>query len=170
MSRLVEELEDYDDSAPTTAKPRRNKIAGMDKPEEVVERDSNDRKEPIPAERASTDLSHQEPDSGCRDLCISGRGLLDDAVSEMLGQLLKKNGLAARAEPYEAASRSQIDDFRPEGAAMVCISSLEITGSPSHLRYLVAVCASVCRVRRSWLGLPARRRGDRWTVSRRRRG
>ena len=55
----------------------------------------------------------------------------------MLVQLLRKNGLGARAEPYDAASRGQIASLDTTGVAMICISYLEISGNPSHLRYLV---------------------------------
>ncbi len=70
-------------------------------------------------------------------LCLAGRGPLDEAASAMLAQLLQKHGLGARVLPFDAASRAHIGlvDFR--GTAMVCISYLEISGSPANLRYLV---------------------------------
>ena len=70
-------------------------------------------------------------------LCIAGRGPLDEAASCMLAQLLGKHGLAARVAPYEAASRERISTLDIEGVAMVCISYLDLSGAPSHLRYLV---------------------------------
>ena len=70
-------------------------------------------------------------------LCIAGRGPLDEAASCMLAQLLGKHGLAARVTPYEAVSRERINTLDVEGVAMVCISYLELSGAPSHLRYLV---------------------------------
>ena len=137
MSRLVEELQDYDDSLPASAKMQANETSGLDQPEPAIPSDSL----PHPANESAAALSVAELADGWSGaapvLCISGRGLLDGVVSEMLQQLLGKNGLAARAEPYEAASRSQIASLDVAGVAMVCISSLEISGSPSHLRYLV---------------------------------
>ena len=70
-------------------------------------------------------------------LCIAGRGPLDEAASAMLAQLLQKHGIGARVVPYEAVSRDRINSFDTAGAAMVCISYLEISGSPAHLRYLL---------------------------------
>ncbi len=70
-------------------------------------------------------------------LCVAGRGPLDEAASAMLVQLLGKHGLGARLTPYEAASRDRIETLDVTGVAMVCISYLDISGSPAHLRYLM---------------------------------
>ncbi len=70
-------------------------------------------------------------------LCIAGRGPLDEAASTMLVQLLGKHGLGARLVPYEAVSRDRVDTLDMEGVAMACISYLDISGSPAHLRYLM---------------------------------
>lgn len=55
----------------------------------------------------------------------------------MLAQLLRKHGLGARVAGYEAVSRDRIRDLDLTGVAMVCISYLDITGNPAHLRYLL---------------------------------
>ncbi|HEY8567178.1 MAG TPA: AI-2E family transporter [Beijerinckiaceae bacterium] len=70
-------------------------------------------------------------------LCIAGRGPLDEAASGMLAQLLQKHGLGSRVLPHDAVSRAHIGGLDDEGVAMVCISYLEISGSPAHLRYLI---------------------------------
>ena len=70
-------------------------------------------------------------------LCIAGRGALDEAASMMLAQLLQKHGLGARVLPHETVSRRAVGQLQAEGVTMVCISYLEIKGSPSHLRYLL---------------------------------
>ncbi len=70
-------------------------------------------------------------------LCIAGRGPLDEAASTMLVQLLGKHGLGARLVPYEAVSRDRVERLDVDGVAMVCISYLDISGSPAHLRYLL---------------------------------
>ncbi len=70
-------------------------------------------------------------------LCIAGRGPLDEAASTMLVQLLGKHGLGARLASYEAVSRDRVETLDVEGVAMVCISYLDISGSPAHLRYLM---------------------------------
>ncbi|MGW5959034.1 AI-2E family transporter [Methylorubrum thiocyanatum] len=70
-------------------------------------------------------------------LCIAGRGPLDEAASTILAQLLRKHGLGARVAPYETVSRGRIRDLDLSGVAMICISYLDISGSPAHLRYLL---------------------------------
>jgi hypothetical protein len=70
-------------------------------------------------------------------LCIAGRGMLDEAVSTMLAQLLDKRGLATRVVPHAATTRAAIGTLDVGGVAMVCITYLELSGSPSHLRYLL---------------------------------
>jgi hypothetical protein len=54
-----------------------------------------------------------------------------------LAQLLQKHGLGARVLGNEAVSRRAISRLEADSVAMVCISYLEISGNPSHLRYLL---------------------------------
>ena len=70
-------------------------------------------------------------------MCIAGRGPLDEAASEMLAQLLSKHGLGSRLIPHDAVSRRAILNLDMTGVKMVCISYLEISGTPAHLRYLL---------------------------------
>jgi predicted PurR-regulated permease PerM len=70
-------------------------------------------------------------------LCVAGKGPLDVPTSAMLAQLLGKHGLGGRVAPYEAASRSGIETLDVTGVAMICISYLDISGSPAHLRHLI---------------------------------
>jgi hypothetical protein len=70
-------------------------------------------------------------------LCIAGRGMLDEAVSTMLAQLLDKQGLPTRVVPHTSTARAALGALDVAGVAMVCISYLELSGSPSHLRYLL---------------------------------
>jgi len=70
-------------------------------------------------------------------LCVAGRGPLDEAASAMLAQLLGKHGLGARTVPHEASSRELIASLDMTEITMVCISYLDISGVPSHLRYLI---------------------------------
>ena len=70
-------------------------------------------------------------------LCLAGRGPLDEAAAAMLAQLLGKHGLGGRIAAHTEASRSNIDSLDTTGVAMVCISYLEISGSPNHLHYLM---------------------------------
>ena len=70
-------------------------------------------------------------------LCVAGRGPLDGAAAAMLAQLLGKHGIGARAIPHTAVARAAIAGLDPGGIAMVCLCYVEISGSPSHLRYLL---------------------------------
>jgi hypothetical protein len=55
----------------------------------------------------------------------------------MLAQLLQKHRLGARLLPYQAASRDRIEALDLQGVKMVCISYLDIVGTPAHLRSLL---------------------------------
>jgi predicted PurR-regulated permease PerM len=70
-------------------------------------------------------------------LCLAGKGPLDEAASAMLAQLLGKHGVGARTAPHEASSREAIASLDVSEVTMVCISYLNISGAPSHLRYLI---------------------------------
>ncbi|WP_198374078.1 AI-2E family transporter [Neoroseomonas rubea] len=70
-------------------------------------------------------------------LCVSGRGPLDQAAAAMLAQLLSNRGIGALVLPHAAVAREQVGSLDTAGVQMVCISYLEISGSPAHLRYLI---------------------------------
>jgi hypothetical protein len=70
-------------------------------------------------------------------LCIAGRGMLDEAVATMLAQLLDKLGLAVRVVPHTATTRAAIGTLDVGGVVVAYISYLELSGGPSHLRYLL---------------------------------
>jgi len=55
----------------------------------------------------------------------------------MLAQLLEKHGLSVRTLPHEAVSRAQIGTLDARDVGVVCISYLDISGSPAHLRFLI---------------------------------
>ncbi len=71
-------------------------------------------------------------------MCLAGRGPLDEAASTLLAQLMRKHGLGAQVVRYDQASRSDIGSLDIADVAMVCVSYLEISGNPSHLRYLLS--------------------------------
>jgi predicted PurR-regulated permease PerM len=70
-------------------------------------------------------------------LCIAGRGPLDEAASAMLAQLLGKHGLGNRLIGYDEVGRDMVEHLDVSGVRMVCVSYLDISGTPAHLRYLV---------------------------------
>jgi hypothetical protein len=55
----------------------------------------------------------------------------------MLAQLIGKHGLRARTAQHEASSREAMDSLDVSDVTMICISYLDISGAPSHLRYLI---------------------------------
>ncbi len=133
VDRLVGELDDYDDELPISGKPRSDVIAGVD----VLETEDM----PGPAESERID-----PEAGglagawsgpLPVLCVAGSGPFDHAVTDMMVQLLAKNGLGARAASFEDLSRDRIGSLDPAGVALVCICYLDVSASPSQLRYLV---------------------------------
>jgi len=79
-------------------------------------------------------------------LCVAGRGPFDDAVATMLIQLLEKHGLGGRVETNAAVSSSNIMRLNSAGVTVVCLSYLDLTSSPAHLRH------SIKRIRRQIAG------------------
>jgi hypothetical protein len=55
----------------------------------------------------------------------------------MLAQLLIKRGIGARLVPHGDVARERVRTLDTAGAVMVCISYLEVSGQPAHLRYLI---------------------------------
>lgn len=74
---------------------------------------------------------------GSSVLCISGRGVLDEAAATMLVQLLAKHGIGARLISFRMASPAFIQTLDVGGVAVVCVIGVEFTGSPVHLRTLL---------------------------------
>jgi predicted PurR-regulated permease PerM len=70
-------------------------------------------------------------------LCIAGRGPLDETTSVILIQLLEKHGFNGRLVKYDDVSREKIETLDTANVAIVCVSFLDIGGSPAHLRYLI---------------------------------
>ena len=133
IKALVGELAGHDDVAPKAkpAQPDDTALAPAPGRRELPDNPTPDGSAPAradlpPAWRGETPI-----------LCLAGRGPLDEAASAMLAQLLEKHGLGARLTPYEAASRERVEMLDVSGVAMVCISYLDIAGTPAHLRYLM---------------------------------
>jgi hypothetical protein len=138
---LVEELADHDDHEPA-AKAAKPQAAELSKDQRELPKapppdDSPDKKNLPLNWQTETPI-----------LCLAGRGPLDEAASSLLAQLLRKHGLGARVAGYRSASREGITSLEVNGAAMVCISYLDISGSSSHLRFLMQ------RLRKRLPGVP----------------
>jgi predicted PurR-regulated permease PerM len=130
IEALVQDLSPHDDVEPSPPQ-------STDDPVAPPERD-------VPVEPAPSDVD-VPPDGPIPELwkadgavmCIAGRGPLDEAASTMLAQLLGKHGLGSQVVPHQAVSRSAILGLETGHVQMVCLSYLEISGSPAHLRYLL---------------------------------
>ncbi|MCJ2104344.1 AI-2E family transporter, partial [Methylobacterium sp. E-041] len=140
---LVEDFEDHPDAAPA----QDAKVANPGETPTLAER-SHPKNEAVPGQAPPRDTLPEAWQGEEPVLCLAGRGPLDEASSAMLAQLLRKHGLGGRVTPYQAASREGIAGLDLSGVAMVCISYLDITGNPSHLRYLLE------RLRRRAPGVP----------------
>ncbi|MBZ6077791.1 AI-2E family transporter [Microvirga sp. WGZ8] len=128
---LIQDLDGHDDT-----EPERKETDGEPIASPASEKPTN--KEPAVTGVPSTVLPI--PDEWQAEgaiLCIAGRGPLDDAATAMLTQLLNKHKLGTRNVPYEAVSRSGIVTLDTANAKMICLSYLEIGGTPAHLRYLL---------------------------------
>ena len=129
---LVQDFEGLDDVEP----PVDGKAVNPSETPTLAER-VHPKTEAVPAHAPPRDALPEAWRGETPVLCLAGRGPLDEASSAMLAQLLRKHGLGAQVTPYQSASREGIRDLDLSGVAMVCISYLDITGSPSHLRYLL---------------------------------
>jgi predicted PurR-regulated permease PerM len=76
-------------------------------------------------------------------LCVAGRTPLDEAAAVLFSQLSDAHGLAARVEPADALSTTNIMRLDTSGVAIICLSYLDAS-SPAHMRY------SVRRLRRKF--------------------
>ena len=121
IQSLIEDLDDHEDGLPPPAD-------GADATRLEAPPDGQDPVTINPAAREA---------NPALVLCIAGRGPLDDEASAMLAQLLRKQGLASRILPHAAITRAAIGSLDVRGVAMVCLSYLELSGNPSHLRYLM---------------------------------
>ncbi|RZK87160.1 MAG: AI-2E family transporter, partial [Methylobacterium sp.] len=140
---LVEDFEDHPDVEPAGTDATVNP---NDTPT-LAER-AHPKNEAVPGQAQSREALPEAWRGEAPVLCLAGRGPLDEASSAMLAQLLRKHGLGARVTAYQSASREGIRDLDLSGVAMVCISYLDITGNPSHLRYLLE------RLKRRAPGIP----------------
>ena len=133
LEELVEELADHDDVDPAPGQADDGPVAPPSQERDLP-------KLPAPADGPQVGGEPELPAAWRGDapvLCVAGRGPLDRAASIMLAQLLGKHGLRARIVSHEAAARASIGSLDVTGVAMVCLCYLEISGSPSHLRYLL---------------------------------
>ncbi len=126
---LVQSLAGHDDKQPANSK---SDDGAVELPAAELDLPHNPDPESVP--EGGLPASWRDP---AKVLCIAGRGPLDEAASAMLVQLLGKHGMGARLIGYGEVSRDNIESLDLTGAAMACVSYLDISGSPAHLRYLM---------------------------------
>jgi predicted PurR-regulated permease PerM len=132
VQRLIEDLSEYEDSSPP-AEPEADEPAVSLK---------SDKDEPPSSQQPNLpilQLTELSPEwTGDRAiLCVPGRGHFDEATTVMLVQLLEKHGLKAGLESDSAAFSSKVVRLSGADVRMVCLSSLDIGHSPTHLRYSI---------------------------------
>jgi predicted PurR-regulated permease PerM len=128
IKELIRELSVFDDEDPASSNPEKNSSGTLTEKQVKTDTEASHQK-------SSPDPERNAEHSDTPILCLAGRGPLDEAASAMLAQLLEKRGFRSIAAPYAAASRGTIGRLETKGVRMVCISYLEISGSPPHLRY-----------------------------------
>jgi predicted PurR-regulated permease PerM len=137
VRRLVDDLSEYEDTTPPSEP----------KPDEPAVSIKSDKDDPSSSQQPSlpilqlTDLP-PEWASDRAILCVSGRGLFDEAATLMLAQLLEKHGLKTSIESDLAIFSSNVVRLNGPDVRMVCLSSLDIAHSPAHWR------SSIRRLRR----------------------
>ncbi|MCK1307632.1 AI-2E family transporter [Bradyrhizobium sp. 45] len=139
INELIGELAEHDDRDPSS----------LDTQPAGTPRDQRDIPNDSPPEHGPQRCAPSPRWQGAAPvLCVASKGPLDEAASAMLALLLGKHGLGARVTRYNAASREAISALDVAGTVMICISYLDIRGSPSHLRYLLQ------RLKRRAQGVP----------------
>jgi len=128
MLTVIDELDEHDDSATPGTPPPGRSLNPM--PQGA----------PTPIDETMVTTLPHAPE-GWHDpravTCIAGRGVLDDAVTSMLAQLLGKRGFGVRRVTHAAVGRDVTERVDFTGVRLICLSYLEIGGTPSHLRYLI---------------------------------
>jgi hypothetical protein len=131
IKALVQDLSPHDDVEPSPNASADDPVAPPSSDKPAV------KKPPIEAEAPPRDAIPEPWKAPGAVMCIAGRGPLDEAAATMLSQLVGKHGLGTQVVPHQSVSRSAIFSLDTTGVQMVCISYLEISGSPAHLRYLL---------------------------------
>ncbi|HEY7581633.1 MAG TPA: AI-2E family transporter [Acetobacteraceae bacterium] len=93
--------------------------------------------EPGGSRRGDPVTENRWPGGQASVLCVAGRGPLDEAASAMFAHLLRLHGADVGLVSHAAVSRARIGALETRDVGLVCLSYLDINGSPAHLRFLV---------------------------------
>jgi hypothetical protein len=77
--------------------------------------------------------------------CVAARTPLDFAAATMLAHLLDKDGFGPKVVSYEDVSRGRIGDFDAQGFSTTCVCYIDMSSSPSPLRFLLRLAAAAGR-------------------------
>lgn len=92
-------------------------------------------------EQGEAGLAEPAPEAGPHRprpvLCVTGRGPLDSLACAMLVQLLDRAQLESKLAPPQAVSRTEIGKLDIARDGVVVLFTLEISGIPSSMRYLI---------------------------------
>lgn len=69
-------------------------------------------------------------------LCVPGLGLIDEAATLILAQLIEKQGVGVRAEQADALSISRIFGLDTKGVAIICLCYVE-SATTAQIRYAI---------------------------------
>jgi hypothetical protein len=135
IKRLVEKLEEYPDADPEVKNGEKAEIAAVDLPSQA-EQELPKASAPQGEKPDHADLPPAWQSSSAV-LCVSGSGPLDDAASSILAQLVRKHGLGTKMISYDITQPERLPRVDLRGSAMICITYLQLSGTPAQLEYLV---------------------------------
>jgi hypothetical protein len=82
------------------------------------------------------DALNEEWRSGTPVLCMPGGGEIDEALALVIAQLVRRQGIGARAEEADALSISRIFGIDTEGVKLICICYIEPV-TTAQMRYAI---------------------------------
>ncbi len=125
---LVNDLADYEDAEaepdPTSPVAPPDKEAGLTR---------------LPIAAPDFDPASASPlwNSPTPVLCVAGRGPFDAAAAAIATHLLGKHRLGARTSPHVSLARGRLAESDLANTAMVCLCYIDVSSSPTHLRFLL---------------------------------
>jgi predicted PurR-regulated permease PerM len=116
--------------------------AHEDKVDPAPETDAADAQTPLAqldkAETAPSPLRQLPPEwrTEAPVLCIPGIGVLDESLALVVAQLVRRQGIGARAEQADALSMSRIFSLETKDVALVCLCYVE-NATSAQIRYAI---------------------------------
>ena len=127
---LVNDLADYDDTEAAADGDPTSPVAPPEKEAELP-------RLPIAAPDFNPAVASPVWSTPTPVVCVAGRGPFDAAAAAISAQLLGKHGLGARTIPHISLARGRLVDVDPAATAIVCLCYIDVSSSPTHLRFLL---------------------------------